>query len=274
MPQSLPKKSQLAWSSADFFLARNDVKFLAHKRITLLDKIAEHGSIAAAARDMGMSYKSAWDAIDIMNNLADHPLFIRQVGGKQGGRTQLTEYGHDIIKLFKQAHAAHHDFLQSLNQKFGALDAARRVFRRLSMNTSCRNQLIGKVTAIQSARISCEVQLVTMGGSEITALISQKSLESLGIVVGTEVHALIKSSSVMLAATQPGMLLSTRNQLTGEVTRLMSGMVNTEVTVTLNAQEHMAATVTSESVQDLDVHEGSKALLCFKASSVTLGVML
>ena len=43
-------------------------------RIALLAKIGETGSITAAARAVGMSYKGAWDVIDAMNNLADEPL--------------------------------------------------------------------------------------------------------------------------------------------------------------------------------------------------------
>lgn len=273
MENSLSEESDLTWTSAEFFLARNDVKFLAGNRIALLDKIAAHGSIAAAARDLGISYKAAWDAVDTMNNLADQPLLVRHAGGKQGGCTQLTEHGFSVIEIFKGAEAAHRQFLHLMNQKLGDGDSIPRVLRRLSMKTSCRNHLIGKVTGIQSARISAEVQLVTSGGSEITAVISHKSLESLNIEVGTEVHALIKSSSVMLADPHPDLMLSARNQLVGKVDRIMPGMVNTEVTVALNEQEHMAATVTNEAVQDLGLQQGSAVLLCFKVSSVILGVM-
>ena len=53
-------------------------------RIELLAAIGETGSISAAARAVGMSYKGAWDAIDAMNNLADEPLVTRATGGKRG----------------------------------------------------------------------------------------------------------------------------------------------------------------------------------------------
>ena len=51
-------------------------------RIDLLAQIDATGSITAAARAVGMSYKGAWDAIDAMNNLAGEPLVLRAAGGK------------------------------------------------------------------------------------------------------------------------------------------------------------------------------------------------
>lgn len=265
--------SDLSWDSSEFFLARNDVKFLVGKRISLLDKIAESGSIAAAARELGMSYKAAWDAVDTMNNLADQPLLQRHAGGRQGGRTQLTEHGLSVIEFFKHADTAHQQFLHQLNARLGEAFSAHPVLRRHSMKTSCRNQLIGKVTEIQSARITSEIQLVTTGGTQITATISRKSQDALGLEVGSEVHALIKSSSVMLADPHPGLKLSARNQLPGTVSRILPGIVNSEVAVALNDQEHMAATVTNEAVEDLGLQTGSKVLLCFKVSNVILGVV-
>src|SRR3546814_9280885 len=63
-------------------------------RIDLLTQIDATGSISAAARAVGMSYKGAWDAIDAMNNLAGEPLVLRATGGKGGGGARLTERAH------------------------------------------------------------------------------------------------------------------------------------------------------------------------------------
>ena len=56
------------------------------KRLLLLAAIAEHGSLTAAAKAAGLSYKGAWDAIEQMSNLAGEALVVRVVGGKGGGR--------------------------------------------------------------------------------------------------------------------------------------------------------------------------------------------
>jgi len=73
--------------------------FLGDTRIRLLEAIGTHGSISQAAKAVPLSYKAAWDAIDAMNNLADHPLVIRSTGGKNGGGTAITDYGHKVVAL-------------------------------------------------------------------------------------------------------------------------------------------------------------------------------
>ena len=67
--------------------------FLGDTRIRLLEAIAKHGSISQAAKAVPLSYKAAWDAIDAMNNLAEHPLVTRVTGGRHGGGSTLTLYG-------------------------------------------------------------------------------------------------------------------------------------------------------------------------------------
>ena len=75
--------------------------FLAEGRIALMKKIIDTGSITAAAKEMKMSYKKAWEIIDGMNKEAKKPLVVRVSGGKGGGGTQVTEDGLKAIKLFE-----------------------------------------------------------------------------------------------------------------------------------------------------------------------------
>ncbi|MBY0557601.1 MAG: LysR family transcriptional regulator, partial [Burkholderiaceae bacterium] len=70
------------------------------ERMALLAAIAGHGSITAAAKAVGLSYKGAWDAIEAMNNLAGVPLLERLAGGKGGGGTRLTARGQQLVENF------------------------------------------------------------------------------------------------------------------------------------------------------------------------------
>ena len=79
--------------------------FLGDTRIRLLESIDIHGSITQAAKAVPLSYKAAWDAIDVMNNLADHPLVIRSTGGRHGGGTLLTDYGRKVVVLYRALEA-------------------------------------------------------------------------------------------------------------------------------------------------------------------------
>lgn len=67
----------------------------------LLDAIAESGSISAAARKLGMSYRRAWVLVDTMNASFQSPLVETLTGGAQGGGAQVTELGHDVVRRYR-----------------------------------------------------------------------------------------------------------------------------------------------------------------------------
>lgn len=73
------------------------------RRISLLKHIALSGSISQGAKDAGISYKSAWDAINEMNLLSEQTLVDRATGGKGGGGAVLTRYGQRLINLHERA---------------------------------------------------------------------------------------------------------------------------------------------------------------------------
>lgn len=68
----------------------------------LLQAIAETGSISAAARKMGMSYRRAWLLVDTMNRCFRSPLVNSAAGGSQGGGATLTSLGEEVLTLYKQ----------------------------------------------------------------------------------------------------------------------------------------------------------------------------
>jgi len=68
----------------------------------ILQAIKETGSIAAAGRRMGMSYKRAWSLIGGMNRDFVEPLVKTTKGGKTRGGTELTETGDKVLALYRQ----------------------------------------------------------------------------------------------------------------------------------------------------------------------------
>lgn len=73
----------------------------------LLEGIEQTGSIAAAGRQMGMSYKRAWYLIDTLNNCFSEPLVTSTKGGKAGGGASLTDTGKAVLAAYRNAeHAA------------------------------------------------------------------------------------------------------------------------------------------------------------------------
>lgn len=72
----------------------------------LLERIDRCGSIAAAGREMGMSYKRAWTLIETLNGMFRSPLVERTRGGPRGGGAQLTETGRQILAIYRRFEAA------------------------------------------------------------------------------------------------------------------------------------------------------------------------
>lgn len=72
----------------------------------LLELIAETGSISAAGRRMGMSYKRAWMLVETLNEMFGAPLVASARGGAQGGGAHLTELGTEVAARFRRIETA------------------------------------------------------------------------------------------------------------------------------------------------------------------------
>lgn len=70
-------------------------------KAALLEAIGRHGSIAAAAREMGMSYRRAWNLADSVNNAFRQPLVATATGGKGGGGAALTDFGREVLQRYR-----------------------------------------------------------------------------------------------------------------------------------------------------------------------------
>lgn len=242
-------------------------------RIALLAAIGEQGSITAAARAVGISYKAAWDAIDAMNNSAGEALVVRAAGGKGGGGTQLTARGEQLIRTYRALEDEHRRFLAQLSRLGEGAAEDIHLMRRMMIKTSARNKLFGRVASVRGGAVNDEVVLELPGGQQVVATITHESVETLELAEGVEAFALIKASSVLVGLPDPGMRLSARNQLPGVVSRVMPGAVNAEVVIELDGGGTIAAIVTNGSVEALGLQVGVPAVAVFKASSVILGVV-
>ena len=100
-------------------------------------------------------------------------------------------------------------------------------------------------------------------------IITRASAENLGLAIGKEVFALIKSSSVMLT-TERSIKLTARNQLWGEVVQVHAGPVNSEVTLALPSGRSVTCVITADSCEALGIVPGVEACAFFKSSSVIL----
>jgi molybdenum ABC transporter molybdate-binding protein len=82
------------------FVERGGKSVLGPGRLELLEHIDRLQSISAAARQMGMSYRRAWELVQAMNSAAGQPLVMAQTGGRRGGGTTLTPFGRQVASHF------------------------------------------------------------------------------------------------------------------------------------------------------------------------------
>lgn len=253
-------------------LGRDAQNLLSDKRIALLEKIGECGSITQAAKGVGLSYKGAWDAVDTMNSMFGEPLVETMTGGKGGGGTQLTVTGIRIVDTYKALHREHQRFMSAASNGIENFENIYQMIRRLSVKTSARNQFFGKVTAIKQGPVNVEVELTLTGGDKIHSVITHDGLGNLGLKVGSEAWALVKASWIILAMPEATVGISARNKLIGKISRITQGGVNTEVLMQLDGGNTVSVVITNDSVTSLKLEVGSVVCAVFKASSVIMGV--
>lgn len=210
------------------------------KRIDILRGIASTGSISQAAREAGVSYKAAWQAIDTLTNLAGVPLVERAVGGAGGGGALLTAHGGHLLELADALDAARREV--HARWATGGGDACTRVdatVARLAVRTSMRNQLPATIEALVTTGRTVRVQMrVGEGGAggAIAARITQESAELLGLSTGMAVIALCKATAVRVARSAAVAVVTRRapgNRLDGSVASALRGDGGDEVAVVI-----------------------------------------
>jgi molybdate transport system regulatory protein len=209
---------------------------MSDKRIDILRGIASTGSISQAAREAGVSYKAAWQAIDTLTNLAGVPLVERAVGGAGGGGALLTPHGGHLLELADALDAARRDV--HARWAAGGGDASARAdatVARLAVRTSMRNQLPATVDALVVTGRTVRVQM-QVGDGAIAARITQESAELLGLHAGMTVIALCKATAVRVerrVADAPVPRRAGGNRLAGSVAGALRGEGGDEIAVAL-----------------------------------------
>lgn len=243
------------------------------RMIGLLMAIDQSGSINQAAKQMGLSYKGAWQIIERANNGAPKTLVSTATGGSKGGGTCLTEAGRSLLALFTRLEQQHQQFLEQLNRSLADDPDTVLLLQRLVVKTSARNQLFGSIIAIQAGAVNAEVVVKLKGGEQVIATISLTSLSNLELQVGADALLLINSADLMVVTDSDSNLFSARNRLSGCVIRVQQDDVNAEVIVLLSGGETLVAMITQQSAQSLSLVPGMSVWAMFKSNALVLGVM-
>src|SRR5215469_12704133 len=101
-------------------------------KIALLEHIGRGGSLSQAARELGMSYRRAWQLLDSLNHSFRERVAVTAKGGRRGGGATLTTFGRELIRAYRdfdlevQARAARHfgPFIRRVRRRAAARQAA------------------------------------------------------------------------------------------------------------------------------------------------------
>lgn len=256
------------WVTGDLQLAG----ILDSRIIELLKAINDSGSLNQAAKQVGLSYKGAWQIIERANNSSPKTLVTTATGGSKGGGTALTDAGLTLIQLFEELQHSHQLFLKQLNKNLVANPDTVLLFQRLIVKTSARNQLFGTVISILLGSVSAEITIKLKGNEQIITTISQPDFQELGLTLNSDVLLLLNSSEIMLATIDNPKQFSARNYLACNVIQIREDLIYAEVTLLFAGGEMLIATITKQSLHDLGLENGMRVFAVFKTNAPILGI--
>lgn len=231
------QQAQLQWADA---LGQPS----ADKRIDILRRIGQVGSISEAARGAGVSYKAAWQAVDTLSNLAGVALLERVVGGSGGGGARLTPAGYSVLQAAERMDGARQEVLQRLQAEARGADGAGGAggyglpdLSGLALRTSMRNQWPCTVKALKPQGGAMRVELVLSAQMRLWSRVTRESVELLSLKPGQTLLALCKATAVTM-----GDVMDTADGcsvLQGTVTRASRARAGGEVALTLAGGLHV-----------------------------------
>ena len=235
------------------------------KRIDILRRIGEGGSISEAARRAGVSYKAAWQAIETLSNLAGTAMVAKAVGGSGGGGAVLTPAGRRVLQAAAMLAQARAKVLAVLapgaHGGHGAPGLA-----AMALRTSMRNQFPCRVETLTLSGGLVRVGLELPSGGRLFSRITRESAQLLQLKRGLHVLALCKATAVCVAP-QIGPAPS-RNLVAGTVSRTSRMLQGGEVALRLDGGVSLVGFF--EAGQKLSV--GHRAMASIEESGVVVAI--
>ncbi|TDR73054.1 TOBE domain-containing protein [Paludibacterium purpuratum] len=235
------------------------------KRLALLSAVRATGSISAAARQVGLSYKGAWQILDAMNRASREPLFTRVSGGTGGGGTVLTTRGEAVLAadaLLERLSSMLDETLDGRHE--GALLA------RLGLQTSARNQFLGRVAALAVGAVNDLATVELAHGAALQVSVTRDSSRRMKLAPGTEVLAFFKAGAVLLAHPEAAPHIALPNCLCGRIGQIHPGTVNSEVTLDLPHGMTLHAMLDTVTLNRLALEAGSPACALISPTDILL----
>ena len=142
--------------------------------------------------------------------------------------------------------------------------------REAERKTSARNRFFGKVTTVERGDIQSLVRLVTPAGHALTAVITNDSVDRLGLTAGRLLTAEVKAPWVVLERTDGQPASSAENQFHGTITGIRRGRVSSEIAVRIDEGTELCAIVSTGGWRQLGLKEHDPVRVLFNCFAVIL----
>lgn len=154
----------------------------------ILREIETEQSLSKAAIRLGMSYRYVWNYVQKIHRALGETVVETYKGGKTGGGgARLTPVGKALLDEYERLEGCLSEFLACTNNSEVA-----------KVKLSARNQLKGKIISVEKGVITAKVKLEVKVPVTVTAVITKEAVEDLGLKVGDEVTAIVKSTEILI----------------------------------------------------------------------------
>ncbi len=238
--------------------------------LRLLEQVREQGSITAAAKAVGVTYKTAWDRLRNLQTRLGTPLIVAAKGGRGGGRTQLSEHGAALLARYEKLRRAQSlavDRYIDVDPLVASQGAVAQAALPPIGKTSARNQLRGMVVNIARAGMRDQVLVQLHDALTMQVNITHASTLSLGLRKGVAVYLLIKAPAIRLATpAEPG-----ANSYEGVVSGLRSQHGQRELDIQIAPELRLIAAAPRE-LAPASLKKGATVWISVDPDTIILGI--
>lgn len=172
--------------------------------------------------------------------------------------------GHSTPNLTASLVTFSHEDIRQVTRHF--------IDRESQRKTSARNTFFGKIGSIRRGDIQSQVELITIGGHIVTTVITNNSLETLGLKEGSLVAAEVKAPWVIVQKARAKPVCTAENVFRGTICKIVHGKLTTEIIVHVQDGIELCSVVTEESRRRLNVAVEDEVWIMFNSFAVVLHV--
>lgn len=242
------------------------------RMLALLDAIDQTGSLNKAAKQVGLSYKGAWQIIERANNASPRVLITTAIGGSKGGGSLLTPAGKRLLEAFHNLQQQHQAFIRQLNASLLTDPELCFLLKPLAIKTSAGNQLFAQIEHVEVGAVSVELGLRLKSGVMIVANMDKTVFAKLEPKQGEGLLVLVPAFEIGLFRLDSLHSLSARNILPANVIRIDQDGVVAEISLSLGGGDSLFASVTASAVETMDLQVGQQLYAVFKSNAVILAL--